>query len=48
MRLSGRFCFINTIKQIKDLSLELDELATLVVLSIDIVGLEGRRNFDEY
>ena len=37
MRLSGCFYFIHTIKHIKDLSLELDELVSLVVLSIDIV-----------
>ena len=37
MRSSGRFCFIHTIKHIKDLSLELDELLSVLVLSIDIV-----------
>ena len=36
MRHTGRFCYVHTIKHIKDLSLELDELVSLVVLSIYI------------
>ena len=36
MRPTGRFCYVHTIKHIKDLSLELDELVSLVVLSIYI------------
>ena len=42
MRPTGRFCYVHTIKHIKDLSLELDELVSLVVLSIYIFRGGGR------
>jgi hypothetical protein len=49
MRPSRRFSFIHTIKHIKDLSLELCEMVSLVFLFIDIYrGGEGVLLVNQY